>query len=146
MTDVSNAVVWMVSSHLLISKSSSPCIKTLVTVPNEPMTIGITVIFMFHSFSVLKVLISLFAFLQFYLEVSRNGKVHPSTLFFLLTIIRTGRLAHIRWSICISKSHRFCVSHFPWQILVCAYTIYFYGQILSSWTIPSGSPCPPSRV
>ena len=77
--DFNNAAVWMVSSRPLISKSSSPCTKPLVTVPNAPITIGITVTFMIHaffSFSSLArslVLISLLAFLQFYPVVSRNG-------------------------------------------------------------------------
>ena len=40
----------MVSTRSLISTSSSPSINPLVTVPRVPITIGITVIFMFHSF------------------------------------------------------------------------------------------------
>ena len=38
----------------------------------------------------------------------RDSKVNnfTSSLFFLLNIIRSGRLAEIRWSICMSKSHR----------------------------------------
>ena len=43
-------VVWMVSSHPLISKSSSPHTKPLVPLPSAPITIGITVTFMFHRF------------------------------------------------------------------------------------------------
>ena len=50
LADLSNAVVWMVSPRLLISKSSSPCINPLLTVPRQPITIGINVTFMFHSF------------------------------------------------------------------------------------------------
>ena len=53
LADLNNEVVWMVSANLLISKSSSPCTNPLVTVPRAPITIGITVTFMFHSFSVL---------------------------------------------------------------------------------------------
>ena len=45
-----NAVVWMVSSRPPTSKSSSPFSNPLVTVPNEPITIGIIVTSMFHSF------------------------------------------------------------------------------------------------
>ena len=48
--DLNNAVVWMVSSRHQISKSSSPFINTLVTVTRAPITIGITVFFMLHSF------------------------------------------------------------------------------------------------
>ena len=42
LADLNNAVV--------ISKSSSPCTNPLVTVPSTLITIGVIVIFMFHSF------------------------------------------------------------------------------------------------
>ena len=45
-----NAVVWMVSTRPLISKSSSPFNNPLTTVPRTPIIFGITVTFMFHSF------------------------------------------------------------------------------------------------
>ena len=44
------ALVWMVSTRLPTSKSSRPFNNPLVTVPKAPITIGIIVIFMFHSF------------------------------------------------------------------------------------------------
>ena len=47
---LSNVVVWMISTRPPNSKSSSPFINPLVTVPKAPMTIGIIVTFMFHSF------------------------------------------------------------------------------------------------
>ena len=40
----------MVSTRTLISKSSSPFISPLVTVPKAPVTIGTNLIFMFHTF------------------------------------------------------------------------------------------------
>ena len=45
-----NAVVWMVSTRQPTSKSSCPFSNPLVTVPNAPITIGIIVTCMFHSF------------------------------------------------------------------------------------------------
>ena len=53
-------------------------------------------------------LILLFIFFQFYSVVSRISKVDnfASSLFFLLIIIMSGLLAEIRWSVCMSKSHR----------------------------------------
>ena len=45
-----NAVVWMVSTRLPISKSFRPFNNLLVTMPKAPITIVIIVIFMFHSF------------------------------------------------------------------------------------------------
>ena len=71
LADLSNAVVWIVSTHPHISKSSSPFTNPLVTVAWAPITIDITNTFMFHSFffsipSKIQVLILLFAFFQFY--------------------------------------------------------------------------------
>ena len=45
-----NAVVWMVSTRPPTSKSSRSFINSLVTVPKAPITIGIIITFMFHSF------------------------------------------------------------------------------------------------
>ena len=50
LADLINAVIWMVSTLPLISKSSSPCTNPLVTVPRALITIGIIVTFVFHSF------------------------------------------------------------------------------------------------
>ena len=49
LVDHIKAVLWMVSTCLLISKSSSPFINPSVTMPRAPITIGINVTFMFHS-------------------------------------------------------------------------------------------------
>ena len=46
---LSNAVVWIVSTRPLTSKSSRPFNNPLVTVPNAPITIDTIVTFMFHS-------------------------------------------------------------------------------------------------
>ena len=47
---LNNTVVWMVSTYQLTSKSSSPFNNPLVTVTKAPITIGIIVTCMFHSF------------------------------------------------------------------------------------------------
>ena len=47
---LNNVVVWIISTRLPTSKSSSPFSNPLVTVPNVPITIGISVTFMFLSF------------------------------------------------------------------------------------------------
>ena len=47
---LNNAVVWMVSTRLPTSKSSNPFSNPLVTVPNAPITIGIIVTCMLHSY------------------------------------------------------------------------------------------------
>ena len=96
-TDLNNAVVWMVFTRPLITKPFNPCTNPLVTVPRAPITIGITVTYMFYSLFVffwgggsskVYVLIFFFAFFQVYPVVSRNGKVHYSagSLFYYLFI------------------------------------------------------------
>ena len=50
LVDHNNAVVWMVSTCPLIFMSSNPCINPLVTILRAPVTIDITVTFMFHRF------------------------------------------------------------------------------------------------
>ena len=45
-----NAVVWMISTRSPTSKSSRPFNNPLVTLPKAPITIGIIVTFMLHSF------------------------------------------------------------------------------------------------
>ena len=47
-----NAIVWMVSARPSTFKSFCPFINPLVTVRKAPITIGIIVTFMFHSFSI----------------------------------------------------------------------------------------------
>ena len=50
LADLNNAVVWMVFIRPVISKSSSRFNNPLMTVLRAPITIGIIVTFMFHSF------------------------------------------------------------------------------------------------
>ena len=115
LSDIDKADVWMVSTHPLISKSSSPFINPLVTVSSAPITIAIAVTLMFHFFQFfykVYILISLFVSLQFYTVVSWNGKIHNSVgSLFLLNTTCSGRLVEIEWSVCISKFQRIlCVS------------------------------------
>ena len=76
---LNNVVVRIVSSRPPTSKSSSPFNNPSVTVPDAPITIGIIVICMFHSFfqfpSKVEELILLFTFFEFYSVVNRNSKV-----------------------------------------------------------------------
>ena len=99
---LNNAVIWMVSTRPPTSKSSSPFSNPLDTVQSAPITIGIIVTCMFHSFfqfpSKVEVLILLFTFFQFYSVVSQDSKVDnfaSSLFFFLVIIIRFGLLAEI---------------------------------------------------
>ena len=53
LADLNNAVVWVVSARPLISKSCNIFTKPVGIVPSAPITIGITITFMFHSFLLL---------------------------------------------------------------------------------------------
>ena len=106
----------MVSTRPPTSMSSSPFSNPLVTVPNAPITIGIIVTFMSHSFSNslassrnLSFFSYSFNFILWSAETAKSTILE--VLFFLLIIIRSGLLAEIKWYVCTSKFHRsWCVS------------------------------------
>ena len=136
LTVLNNVVVSMVSTRPPISKSFSPFSKPLVTVPNALITIGIIVTCMFHGFfnSLAKVeaLILLFTFFQFYSVVSRDSKVDniANSLFFICWLL----LGLVFWprlgDPCVCQSPiRVYVCYFLGQVLGCAYTICWCGQI-----------------
>ena len=138
----------MVSTRPPPSKSSSPFSNPLVTVPNAPITIGIIVTCMFHSFfqfpSKVEVLIRLFTFFQFYSVISRDT-IQLVLFFFYLTITWIGCLAEIRWSVCISKSLRsLCFSFFRTDSGLCIYHLFVWSNLNflhnSQWiTLPTQS-------
>ena len=106
---LNNVVVWMVSTCLPTSNSSSPFSNPLVTVPKAPITIGIMVTVMFHSFSNFlsrSRYLSFFSHSFSFIMWSAGTVKSKFFFFFLLIIIRSGLLAKIRWSVCTSKSHR----------------------------------------
>ena len=110
--DLNHAVIRIAPSCSLISEFSCPFTNLLGIVPSATITIGITVIFVFYSFSnpfqSLVTYLS-FRFLLFLLCGALFGMFF--FFFFFLTITRYGRLTEIRWSICISKFQRsLCVS------------------------------------
>ena len=74
LSDLTNAVVRMVSAHPPISNSSSPLIKPWRIVSSAPITIGITVTFMFHSFLVLRPGLSTFLFSLIFTVVYQTAK------------------------------------------------------------------------
>ena len=88
---LNNTVIWMVSTRLPDSKSSSPFNIPLITVPKAPITIGKIVTFMFYRFflfsSKVEGLIFLFTFSQFYSVVSRNSKVDNFANFLLFFVV-----------------------------------------------------------
>ena len=108
-----------------------------ISVPKVPITIGIIVTFMFHNFfqfsSKVKVLISLFTFFQFYSVVSWDSKVDNFAglhfFFFcwlLLGLVFWPRLGN---PLVYQSPIGVCVCHFLGQVLGCADTICWHGQI-----------------
>ena len=102
-----NVVVWMVSTLLPLSNSSSPFNNPLVTVPKAPITIGIIVTLMFHSFfnslarsKYLSLFSHSFSFILWSAGTAKSRILqilsHFFFFFFLLIIIRSGFLAEIR--------------------------------------------------
>ena len=113
---LNNVVVWMVSTRPPTSKSSCPFNNPLMTVPKAPITIGVIVTFIFRNIfnSLARSKYLSFFSLSFSFILWSQGQQSPQFCkfsFFLLIIIRSGLLVDIRWSVCMSKSHRsLCVS------------------------------------
>ena len=149
---LNNAVVWMVSPGPPNSKSSSPFSNPLVTVPNAPITIGIIVTSMFHSFfnSLARSRYLSFFSHSFSFTLWQPGQ--QSRLFFkfsffflLLIIIKSGFLAWIRWSVCMLKSHKslcvlfsrtgagLCWYHFIIIIIIIIYSSRVFHISISWW-------------
>ena len=96
-----NVVIWMVSTRPPTFKFSSPFSNPLVTIPNAPITIGIIVTYMFHSFfNFLARLRFLSFFSHSFSFILWSAGTAKSTIlkvfFFLLITIRSGLLAEIR--------------------------------------------------
>ena len=136
----------MISTRPLKPKSSIPNTNTLVIVPSAPITTNYFHIQQFFQFSwKIKVFISLFAFFQFNPVLSKNGKVNYSAGSFFFTITRSGCLAEIRWSVCISKSQRsLCVSFSRMDSVLWIYHLFVWSNLNflhnSQWiTLPTES-------
>ena len=135
LADLKNTVVRMVSTRSLISKTSSPCINPLV---RAPITIGITITFMFHSFFNFIARFRYFSFfsLSFSFTLWSAETAKSTNLrvlffflfffsFFFLIIRRSGRLAEIRWFVCISKPQRsLCVLFSKTDSGLCVYHLF----------------------
>ena len=98
-----NAVFWMVSTRPPTSKSSRPFNNPLVLVPKAPITIGIIVTFMFHSFfnslarsRYLSLFSHSFSFILWSAGTAKSTILQISFFFFFLIIIRSSLLAEIR--------------------------------------------------
>ena len=139
LADLNNAVIWIVSTRPLISKSCSPFTNPLVTVPRAPITIGITVTLMFHSFfnflARSKYLFFSISFSFTLWSAETEKATIRQVLFFLLNLIKSCRLAKIRWSVCVSKSHtNLCLSFPSIYSGLCIYHLFL-------WTNSNFLPC-----
>ena len=134
LADLNNVVVLMVSTRPLISQSSCPFDNHSVTEPRAPITIGINVTFMFHSFfqfpSKVKVFVLLFIFFQFYSIVSGIAKsTNFQVLFFCWLLIGLVVWPRLDDSFVGQNAIEVYVCHSPGETLDCAHTICSYGQI-----------------
>ena len=115
-------------------------LKPLGTIPCEPVTINITITLIFRRFFSSLARCKYLPILSF---------IQQDSWFHLMTcslINPRSRLLHLKTPTFTSQNPRkFYASYFLGQILVCAYIIYKYSQILISCTIPSRSPFPPSH-
>ena len=104
LADLNYAVVWILTTRPLLSKSFSLFTNPLVSVPIVPIIIDRNAIFMFTVFSISILLC----------DQPRQQILRKLPFFLLLLmVIRSGCLAEIRRSVCISKYQwSLCVS-FP---------------------------------
>ena len=138
LADLHNAAVWMVSTRPFISNSSSPFIYPIVTVRRAPVTIGINVTFMFYRFFQFpsKVVVGIYPSFHSLSILLWSAGTAKSTilkvLFFLLIIIRSGRLDEIKWSVWMSKSQRsLCESFSRTVVKLCIYHLFIW----SNWNL-----------
>ena len=133
----------MFSILTLIFNTSSLFSKLLETVPSVPTTSDITVTFMFYIFfwflarSKYLSIFSFFFTLLFTVTVKSNCWL---ILFYLIIITRSGRVAGIRWSVCISKFQKLlCVSFLTTDFGLCIYYLVVWSNLNllhdSQWTI-----------
>ena len=92
----------------------------------------------YYSFHILPVL--------FCGQLGQQSRPFCKSFFFLLIIIRSGRLAEIRWSVCMSKSHMsLCVSFSRTGAGFCIYHLFVWSNLNflhnSQWIILPTQSC-----
>ena len=132
---LSNGVFWIVSMHPPISNSSSFLTKRLGIVPWVPITIGITVTFMFNSFFVLwqgvSTCVSFYLLWLFLCGLLGRQIIIQQVLIFLIISSRCGLLDEIRRSVCIWKSQRILwVSFFRKDSDLCIHHLVVWSNFI----------------
>ena len=84
LSDLNNIVVWIVSTHPLISKSFIPCTNPLVTLLSTPITIGISITVVIIIYS-LRVFLHQFSLMAFHWSLSDSK--YPQVSRTLLSIL-----------------------------------------------------------
>ena len=114
-------------------------------VPNALIIVGTIIIFMFHNFFSSRARPKYVSLSSFSLIFSlwSAGTVKSTIRQVLIFCYLSLSLVYWPW---IWDLREFCVSHSPRRILVCAYTIWYYGQISISCTIPGGPSLPHTVV
>ena len=126
LADLNHGVLWMISTRLIISKSTSPFTNPLVTVPRAPIAIGTTVTFMFHcccfSSSLSRSRYLFFFLLSFSFQL-RSAGTAKSTI--LLGLVFWPRLDD---SFVSQNPRGVCACHSPGQILCCIYHLIVWSN------------------
>ena len=144
LANINIALVWIVFTRPLISKSYIPSTSQLVTVSSVPKTNGITVTFMFHrllSSLVGSRYLSLFSLPFNFILWSDWG---ANVLFFCCwqsLVVWPSLNDPFVWQ----NPRELCATYLLGRILSCVYAICSYGQIYPFCTISSRSPCSPSQ-
>ena len=129
-----------------------PFNNPLVIVSKAPITIDTIVTFMFHSFFIsiarsnhLSFFSHSFRFILWSAGTAKSTILQILFFFVLLIIIRSGLLTEIRWSVCMSKSHRsLCESFSRTGARLCIYHLLVWSNLnflhISQWiTLPTQS-------
>ena len=142
--DLNNAVVWMISSRPLNSKPSGPNNNPLLKELSAPITIGITVNFVFHSFltSLARYrYLSLFSLsFNFTLRTAENTKstIRSVSFFFFFD-------SHKVWSSGWDLVIHLCISFSRTDSGLCIYHFYLWSN-LNLCTTPCGFLPLPCRI
>ena len=125
---LNNAVVSMVFSRPLNSNSSSHCTTPFVTVLSVPITIGITVTFMFYGVFNSQARSNNYLSFHFLSVLLWGQPKRQSSL--LCRFSRSGRLAEIRWFVCIPKFQRILfVSFSKTDFWLCKYHLFVWSNL-----------------
>ena len=140
LADLNYAAVWMVSTRLVISASSNPC--TTSTNYNGYNRHFHVPPFFFKSLARSRY----WSFFSLSFTQWSAKFTILQVLPFLLIIMRSGRLAEIRWYVCMSKSQRgLCVSFFRTDVGWCTYDLFVWSN-LNFLHSSQQTTLPPSRV